>query len=42
MAFYRSQVLICGGTGCTSSGSMDILKAMKAELKKEALKMKLR
>jgi NADH:ubiquinone oxidoreductase subunit F (NADH-binding)/(2Fe-2S) ferredoxin/NAD-dependent dihydropyrimidine dehydrogenase PreA subunit len=37
MAFYRSQVLICGGTGCTSSGSMDILKAMKAELKKRGL-----
>ena len=37
MAFYRSQVLICGGTGCTSSGSMDILKAMKDELKKRGL-----
>ena len=37
MAFYRSQVLICGGTGCTSSGSMDILKAMKEELKKRGL-----
>lgn len=37
MEFYRSQVLICGGTGCTSSGSMDILAAMKSELEKRGL-----
>lgn len=34
---YRSQVLICGGTGCTSSGSMDIKKAMEDELKKRGI-----
>jgi len=37
MEFYRSQVLICGGTGCTSSGSMDILAALKSELATKGL-----
>jgi NADH:ubiquinone oxidoreductase subunit F (NADH-binding)/(2Fe-2S) ferredoxin len=37
MAFYRSQVLVCGGTGCTSSGSKDILAAFKAELAKHGI-----
>jgi NADH:ubiquinone oxidoreductase subunit F (NADH-binding)/(2Fe-2S) ferredoxin/Pyruvate/2-oxoacid:ferredoxin oxidoreductase delta subunit len=37
MEFYRSQVLVCGGTGCTSSGSMDILKEFKKELAKHGL-----
>ena len=31
---YRSQVLVCGGTGCTSSGSEKIFKALKEELEK--------
>ncbi len=30
---YRSQVLICGGTGCTSSHSAQIIEAMEKELK---------
>ena len=34
---YRSQVLICGGTGCTSSGSMDIKKVLENELKKRGI-----
>ncbi|MBR1750805.1 MAG: hypothetical protein IJ740_07990, partial [Ruminococcus sp.] len=25
---YRKQILVCGGTGCTSSGSMKILDAL--------------
>ncbi|EXM38330.1 NADH dehydrogenase [Ruminococcus albus SY3] len=29
---YRKQVLVCGGTGCQSSHSMDVLKALKDEL----------
>ncbi|MDF2673854.1 MAG: nuoF [Clostridiales bacterium] len=37
MAFYRSQVLVCGGTGCTSSGSNDILHAFKKEISKHGL-----
>ncbi|WP_414151272.1 NADH-quinone oxidoreductase subunit NuoF [Acetobacterium carbinolicum] len=34
MAYKRSQVLICGGTGCTSSGSMTLVKEIKKELVK--------
>ena len=30
----RAHVLICGGTGCTSSGSKDIQKAFKENLEK--------
>lgn len=29
---YRSQVLVCGGTGCTSSHSLKIIDAMEAEI----------
>ena len=34
---YRSHVLVCGGTGCTSSGSQQIIKTLKEELKKNRL-----
>ena len=34
---YRSQVLICGGTGCTSSQSMKIAEAMEKEIKANGL-----
>ena len=34
---YRKQVLICGGTGCTSSGSKVIIEALEAELEKKGL-----
>ena len=34
---YRSQVLICGGTGCTSSHSMKIAEAMEKEIKANGL-----
>jgi NADH:ubiquinone oxidoreductase subunit F (NADH-binding)/(2Fe-2S) ferredoxin len=37
MEFYRSQVLVCGGTGCTSSGSKDILASLKTEVAKRGL-----
>ncbi len=33
----RSHVLICGGTGCTSSGSAKIREALAAELKAQGL-----
>lgn len=32
MQIYRSHVLVCGGTGCTSSNSEKILKEMEAQL----------
>ena len=34
---YRSHVLICGGTGCSSSGSAKILSEMESEIKKQGL-----
>jgi len=37
MAFYRSQVLLCGGTGCTSSGSTKLTEILKDELVKHDL-----
>ncbi len=32
MNFYRSHVLVCGGTGCTSSNSVAIMKKFETEL----------
>ena len=34
---YRTHVLVCGGTGCTSSGSLKLIDALKSELKKADL-----
>ena len=34
---YRSHVLVCGGTGCTSSGSQKIIEALETEIKKNGL-----
>ncbi len=34
---YRSHVLVCGGTGCTSSGSAKIIDALQAEIDKNGL-----
>lgn len=34
---YRSHVLVCGGTGCTSSGSQQIMVNLRDELKKQGL-----
>ncbi len=34
---YRSHVLVCGGTGCTSSGSQQIIETLKEEIKKAGL-----
>ncbi|WP_312653620.1 NADH-quinone oxidoreductase subunit NuoF [Aminipila sp.] len=33
----RSHVLVCGGTGCTSSGSMKIIEALEDNIKKVGL-----
>ncbi|MFT3951888.1 MAG: NADH-quinone oxidoreductase subunit NuoF [Oscillospiraceae bacterium] len=35
---YRSHVLVCGGTGCTSSGSQKIIDSLNAELERNGLK----
>lgn len=34
---YRSHVLVCGGTGCTSSGSLKILEALQREIENNNL-----
>ena len=34
---YRAHVLVCGGTGCTSSGSQKIIDRLKRELDKQGL-----
>ena len=34
---YRSHVLVCGGTGCTSSHSADIIQSLKAEIAAKGL-----
>ncbi len=34
---FRKHVLVCGGTGCTSSGSKKILEALEREIKKNGL-----
>ena len=34
---YRSHVLVCGGTGCTSSKSREIIAALEAEIKAKNL-----
>ena len=33
----RSHVLVCGGTGCTSSGSEQIIKLLESEIEKQGL-----
>ncbi|MCH5298130.1 MAG: NADH-quinone oxidoreductase subunit NuoF [Ruminococcus sp.] len=34
---YRSNVLVCGGTGCTSSDSLKIVEKLKEEIQKQGL-----
>ncbi len=34
---YRKQVLVCGGTGCTSSGSKKVIAALEEALREEQL-----
>ncbi|WFR57354.1 NADH-quinone oxidoreductase subunit NuoF [Anaerocolumna sp. AGMB13025] len=34
---YRSHVLVCGGTGCTSSGSQKVIDTLQAEIQKNGL-----
>ena len=34
---YRSHVLVCGGTGCTSSGSQQIIETLEKEIAVQGL-----
>lgn len=37
MEFFRSQVLVCGGVGCTNSESQNLYNVFKSEIKKNNL-----
>ncbi len=37
MAIYRSHVLVCGGTGCTSGGSAEVIESLRSELVRRKL-----
>ena len=37
MEFYRAHILVCGGTGCTSSNSMKVKQEFEAQLNKNKL-----
>ena len=37
MELYRSHVLVCGGTGCTSSGSARLIERFEEQLKEKGL-----
>ena len=39
MNIYRSHVLICGGTGCTSSGSVTLQEEFETRLKENGLEV---
>ncbi|MBM7624148.1 NADH-quinone oxidoreductase subunit NuoF [Sporohalobacter salinus] len=36
-SIYRSHILVCGGTGCVSSGCKEVQESLKDELKKQDL-----
>ena len=40
--FYRSNVLVCGGTGCTASGSTGTFRALVDEIERRGLKDEVR
>ena len=37
MAFYRAQVLVCGGAGCISSGCKAVQQALIDEINKAGI-----
>ena len=37
---YEKHVLVCGGTGCTSSGSAQVISVLEDELKKNGIEDK--
>ena len=42
MDIFRSHVLVCGGTGCTSSGSAEILKRFDAQIAEHGLQKEIK
>jgi len=41
-ALYRANVVICGGTGCQASGSVDTFQAMEDEIQRQGLEREVR
>ncbi len=41
-SMYRANVLVCGGTGCTASGSAAVMDALKAEIVRRGLSTEVR
>ena len=41
-SMYRANVLVCGGTGCTASGSGAVMDALKAEVTRRGLDTEVR
>ncbi len=39
---YRADVLVCGGTGCVSSGSLKVMEVLRAELERVGLSQEVR
>ena len=37
MEFYRSQIMVCGGTGCTSSNSLQIIDKLEKQIVEKGL-----
>jgi NADH-quinone oxidoreductase subunit F len=40
--FYRANVLVCGGTGCTASESLDVIQALNKEIARRGLAKEVR
>jgi len=41
-SLYRANVLVCGGTGCTASGSQPLMEALKSEIVRRGLEGEVR
>jgi NADH-quinone oxidoreductase subunit F len=41
-AFYRANVLVCGGTGCAASSSLQVLEALQSEVVRRGLQDEVR
>jgi len=42
MSTYRTEILLCGGTGCRASGSEEVKAALKEQLEKQGLQQEVR
>ena len=40
--FYRANVLVCGGTGCTASDSQEVTAGMNKEIARRGLEREVR